>query len=140
MDISVIICTYNKSEQLMQILKSLSEQDVSEMLLWEIIVIDNNSSDDTFERVIDFRNSSSIPVRYVQEEKQGLSHARNRGITESKGRYVAFTDDDAIADERWVSSIYETFRDYKCDGVGGKIFLRPLKQLPKWLTKELWAP
>jgi glycosyltransferase involved in cell wall biosynthesis len=139
MDFSVIICTYNKSNHLKQILNCLSKQVVSEKLLWEIVVVDNNSKDDTFEVVKSFINSSSIPVRYVTEEKQGLSHARNKGIIESCGKYVAFTDDDAIADRAWVTALYETFQNYKCDGVGGRIYLKPVKQLPKWLKSELWG-
>ncbi len=139
MDISVIICTYNRSNHLKNILKSLSEQVVTEKLIWEIVVVDNNSKDDTFEVVKSFSNFSYIPVRYVKEEKQGLSHARNRGILESDGKYVAFTDDDAIADRRWIASLCETFQNYKCDCVGGRIYLKPLKQLPKWFKRELWG-
>ncbi len=130
MDISVIICTFNRSSHLRNVLKSLSEQVVDEKLIWEIVVVDNNSKDDTFEVIKSFHNSSYIPVRYVKEQKQGLSHARNRGIQESLGKYVAFTDDDAVVDKRWVSSLYETFQKYKCDCVGGKIYLKPAKQLP----------
>ncbi|OGL46400.1 MAG: hypothetical protein A2W05_10270 [Candidatus Schekmanbacteria bacterium RBG_16_38_10] len=139
MDFSVIICTYNKSNHLKHILHCLSEQVVPEKLLWEIVVVDNNSKDDTYEVVKSFSNSSFIPTRYVREERQGLSHARNRGIMESDGKYVAFTDDDAIADRGWVTALYETFQNYKCDGLGGRIYLRPVKQLPKWLKRELWG-
>jgi len=139
MDVSVIICTYNKSNLLEQVLASLSKQDVPEKLSWEILIVDNNSTDDTSKVAQDFHKVSTVPVKYVQEEHQGLSHARNKGILESRGKYVAFTDDDAIAEKRWVRSIYETFQEYKCDGVGGKIFLKPIKQLPEWLTKELWG-
>jgi glycosyltransferase involved in cell wall biosynthesis len=139
MDISIIICTYNRSNHLKNILKSLSEQVMTEKLIWEIVVVDNNSKDDTFKVVKSFSNSSYIPVRYVKEEKQGLSHARNRGIMESDGKYVAFTDDDAIADRRWIASLWETFQNYRCDSVGGRIYLKPVKQLPKWLKRELWG-
>jgi glycosyltransferase involved in cell wall biosynthesis len=112
---------------------------VSEKLLWEIVVVDNNSKDDTFEVVKSFSNSSSIPARYIKEESQGLSHARNRGIMESGGKYVAFTDDDAIADRGWVVALYETFQTCRCDSVGGRIYLKSVRQLPKWLKSELWG-
>jgi glycosyltransferase involved in cell wall biosynthesis len=139
MDITVIICTYNRSYLLKNVLKSLSEQVVPESLKWEIIVVDNNSTDDTFKVVEDFDRSSSIPIKYVKEEKQGLSHARNRGIVESSGKYVAFTDDDAIADRNWVSALYETFQKYGCDCVGGRIYLKCNSSKPEWLTKDLWG-
>src|SRR5208337_117373 len=121
MDLSVIICTYNRSGHLGNVLKSLSNQEFPHELQWEILVIDNNSSDNTFEVAGEFRSTSRVPVRYVKEEKQGLSHARNRGVVESKGKYVAFTDDDAITDCEWVNALYEAFQKYGCDCVGGKI-------------------
>jgi glycosyltransferase involved in cell wall biosynthesis len=83
--------------------------------------------------------TSNIPVSYVKEEKQGLSFARNRGIIESRGRYVAFTDNDAIVDHKWVTVLYETFQKYKCDCIGGRIYLKPVKKLPVWLKRELWG-
>ena len=139
MDISVVICTYNRSRHLKNILNSLAEQEVSNELLWEIVVIDNNSKDDTKDVVADFQRNTSIPVQYFIEEKQGLSHARNRGIVESKGRYVAFTDDDAIAEKRWVASLHQGLMKYGCECVGGKIFLKTEKKLPGWLRKDLWG-
>ena len=99
MDISVVICTYNRSRHLKNILNSLAEQEVPDDLVWEIVVIDNNSKDDTKDVVDEFTLKTPIPVKYFTEEKQGLSHARNRGIVESEGKYVAFTDDDAIAEK-----------------------------------------
>lgn len=140
MDISIIICTYNRSHHLKNLLKSLYEQVIPENLKWEIIVVDNNSTDDTFKVVKGFGNDpNNIPIRYIKEEKQGLSHARNRGILESKGKYVAFTDDDAIADKNWVSALYETFQKYGCDCVGGRIYLKCNSSMPEWLTKDLWG-
>ena len=73
MDISVVICTYNRSRHLKNILNSLAEQEVSEELRWEIVVIDNNSKDDTKDVVKDFKLITPIPVKYFTEEKQGLS-------------------------------------------------------------------
>ncbi len=139
MDISVVICTYNRSRHLNNILNSLVEQEVSEELLWEIVVIDNNSVDDTKDVVKGFELKTPIPVKYFTEEKQGLSHARNRGIVESKGKYVAFTDDDAIAGKNWVASLHQGLVKYGCECVGGKIFLKTDKELPGWLSKELWG-
>ena len=139
MDISVVICTYNRSRHLKNVLSSLAEQEVSDDLTWEIVVIDNNSKDNTKDIVRDFKSTTSIPVQYFTEEKQGLSHARNRGIVEATGKYVAFTDDDAIAEKKWVASLHEGLMKYGCDCVGGKIFLRTEKELPGWLNRELWG-
>jgi glycosyltransferase involved in cell wall biosynthesis len=139
MDFSVIVCTYNRSHHLKNVLKSLSMQVATKGLRWEIIVVDNNSTDNTFNIVKEFKKNSKVPVKYVREEKQGLSHARNRGIIESRGKYIAFIDDDAIADNNWVAALYKAFQRNECDCVGGRIYLKPLKKLPRWLKKELWA-
>jgi glycosyltransferase involved in cell wall biosynthesis len=114
-------------------------QECPHGLEWEIVVVDNNSNDDTFEVTNDFMQISKVPLRYEKEEKQGLSHARNRGIIESKGRYIAFTDDDAIADSKWVAALYDALNKYKCDCVGGRIYLKPQKKLPCWLERDLWG-
>ncbi len=139
MDISIIICTYNRGHHLKNVLKSLSEQLVPGDLKWEIIVVDNNSTDDTHEITMEFSRRVGLQVKYIKEVKQGLSYARNRGIEESAGRYIAFTDDDAIAGSSWVAVLHKTFQTYNCDCVGGRIYLKPVKELPKWLTKELWG-
>lgn len=139
MDISVIICTYNRSCHLRNVLNSLSEQVLPDALKWEIIVVDNNSMDDTNKVVKSFANTSLIPVKYVKEERMGVSYARNRGIMESNGSYLAFIDDDAIAHDNWLAALYDAFQRYKCDCVGGKIYLRPVKKLPRWLRRDLWG-
>lgn len=107
---------------------------------YEIIVVDNNSVDDTASVVRTFMNGSRVPLRYVAEEKQGLSCARNRGISESQGDIVAFIDDDARADSLWIHSIYMAYHEgRKVGAVGGKILLEwPDVSPPSWLTKELY--
>lgn len=138
-EFSVIICTYNRSASLLNNLKSLQAQDLPEDFPWEIVVVDNNSIDDTQSVVTTFAEESGLPIRYVKEENQGLSNARNKGVIEAQGKYVAFTDDDAIVDRHWVREIYNTFETHRCDCVGGKIYLQLEKNIPKWLTKDLWG-
>ena len=139
MDFSVIICTYNRSKSLSATLSSLNSQNLPDNFKWEVLVVDNNSTDNTKEVVDKFIEGSKLNLRYVKESKQGLSYARNKGIMGSKGKYVAFTDDDAIVDKQWIGGLYETFRRYGCDCVGGRIYLKPVKKLPRWLKKELWG-
>jgi GT2 family glycosyltransferase len=75
----------------------------------EIVVVDNNSRDDTKSVVTAASRASRIPVRYVLETRQGLSFARNRGIQECKGTVIAFTDDDCIVDPNWISALWREF-------------------------------
>jgi len=139
MELSVILCTYNRSNGLIRTLKSLQSQDLPKNFAWEVVVVDNNSTDDTPEKVREFAERSELVVRYVKEKKQGLSNARNKGIAEARGRYLHFTEDDEIADKDLIREIYGTFETYECDCVGGRIYLKCEDEMPKWLIEELWG-
>ena len=101
--LSVIICTYNRVELLGKCVNSLMTQTARKEN-YEIIVIDNNSTDNTADliRKIKIINSN---LRYVKEANQGLSYARNRGWKEAKGEYIAYIDDDCKADNNWCKHI-----------------------------------
>lgn len=134
MQVSVIICTYNRCESLKDTLESLYKQDCNGSFDYEVIVVDNNSNDKTQEIVESYIPKFDKRLRYVFEPKQGLSCARNRGIKEAKGEITAFTDDDAFVDMRWLISLYNTFINYNADCVGGKIVLHWIEKRPEWLT------
>ena len=78
--ISIIICTCNRGNSLKQTLISIGEMSVPSDISWELIVVDNNSTDATAEVIEEFARESGLNVRYVFERNQGLSHARNAGI------------------------------------------------------------
>ena len=109
--LSVIICTYNRVELLGKCVNSLMTQTARKEN-YEIIVIDNNSTDNTSDliRKIKIINSN---LRYVKEANQGLSYARNRGWKEAKGEYIAYIDDDCKADNNWCKRIIEAFEIVK---------------------------
>ena len=139
--ISVIICTHNRCESLRCTLDAMSRQVPASSRSIEIIVVDNNSGDGTPSVVAEATERSAYPVRYVFEGRQGLSVARNRGVEEARGEYVAFTDDDAVPDARWVQGLLRAFDAEKADCVFGKIsptWLLP--DVPPWLEKDknLW--
>ena len=118
-EISVAVCTYNRADVLPKCLESLANQSANKEL-FEVLIIDNNSTDETKKLAEDFckehRNFS-----YIFEEKQGLSQARNRAIDEAKGTYLAYIDDDAIADREWVKSIFDCFNQTNADVLGGPV-------------------
>jgi len=139
--ISIIIATYNRSEFLIDALDSLSKQSLSKDK-FEIIVVDNNSTDQTEAVVADFkRQYPDLNMSYVMEKNQGLSYARNRGIKESAGEIVAFMDDDARAHKDYCLNLFNmktSFREY--DAFGGKVIpLYEEGKEPKWLTKHVWG-
>ncbi len=121
-------------------LRSLQEIAIPDHLSCEVIVVDNNSDDDTRLVFEEIEKSSGSKIRYVLEEKKGLSPARNRGVKEASGEIIAFTDDDVIVDKQWIQNIYQAFKEH--DGiacVGGKIL--PIWEIPKpnWLKPDLYG-
>lgn len=109
------------------------------MLMVELLVIDNNSTDSTAKVVASFAELVRFPVNYVFEEMQGLSHARNRGVKEAKGRILAFTDDDVLVESNWLVDMEKAFDDDTLACAGGKILPLWEKARPRWLTSDLYG-
>lgn len=132
--LSVIICTFNRSDWLQGCLSSLEPQCRDSSV--EVLIVDNNSSDDTLQVTQQF--TSRLPnFRYIFEKTQGLSHARNRGIQEAQGQYLAYLDDDAKAYPDWVDAtihFFETTPD--ASGVGGPYNAFSKVPIPDWFPKE----
>ncbi|MDD1613734.1 MAG: glycosyltransferase family 2 protein, partial [Methylococcaceae bacterium] len=102
-NISVIICTYNRANSLADTLHCLTKQSY-ETANWELIVVDNNSNDNTKEIISEY--SKKLPnLIYKFEPQQGLSFARNLGIHSAHGAIIAFTDDDVLPEFDWLIQI-----------------------------------
>jgi len=131
--ISVIVCTYDRCASLKETLQSIRRLQSPANVGWELILVDNNSTDGTAAMVRAFAATSDVTVRYVFEPIQGLSHARNVGISSAIGEIIAFTDDDVLVDPNWLCELQAAFDCFDCAGVGGKIV--PLWNAPKpsWL-------
>lgn len=131
--ISAIICTHNRAQYLRKAITSLIQQELPKEY-YEILIVDNASSDNTKEVVQEFSNSTN--VRYLYEEKVGLAQARNTGWRAANGEYVAYLDDDAIASPAWLRKIIETFVSVRPEPgcVGGKV--EPVWEAPRpiWLS------
>lgn len=135
--IDVIIITYNRCEELKDVLDSLHHQDGTEYIDYEITVVDNNSSDATRDVIEEFQRLSNENIRYVFEKTQGQAAARNRGIRETKGDIVAFIDDDEIASERWLSVIHKKFSLSDANCLTGKIIPIWNCEKPKWYHENM---
>lgn len=131
--ISVVICTYNRKDTLRKTLISLGEMFVPVDLSWELIIVDNNSRDETKRVVHDFIDSSRISCKYVFERVQGKAYALNHGVKEAKGDIIALTDDDVIVDKNWLLNIQNAFKDNNIACLGGKILPIWEKPRPEWL-------
>ena len=135
--ISVVICTYNRSESLKRTLTSVGEMTGMEPGVWELLIVDNNSNDDTRVVVEKFIGTLKVDCRYVFEAKPGLSNARNRGIREARGESIAFTDDDVLVDPDWLRNVLGEFENADVACIGGKILPIWEKPCPKCLQGHL---
>jgi len=141
---SVIVCTYNRCQSLKETLQALSGQQLRNGLAMEILVVDNNSTDETRTVVQEASRGARWPIRYLFEPAQGTTYARNRGIQEAQGDLVAFVDDDVIPEPSWVAALEEAFETHRADCVGGKIIPLWASPPPRWLAQgrdhaKLWA-
>jgi len=139
MDITVVICTYNRCESLSETLESLRKQEFLTQFDYEIIVVDNNSKDKTKEKVFSYMPKFSGRLKYVLEPRQGLSYARNRGILESNGKVIAFTDDDVIVDKKWLSNIMLAFEKSNSACIGGRIYPVWESKIPEWVSSKFYG-
>jgi glycosyltransferase involved in cell wall biosynthesis len=133
----VVICTYNRCDLLKVALETLCRQTLASSD-YEIIVVDNNSNDNTRGVVEDFcRRSSNI--RYCFEAQQGLSHARNRGWLEALGEYVAYTDDDCKVPEQWLEVAKEVIERVSPGVFGGPYYAYCNTSKPRWLKDTYFS-
>jgi glycosyltransferase involved in cell wall biosynthesis len=109
-DASVLVCTWNNSKLLDRTLASMSRFDVPTGLRYEIVVVNNNCSDDT-ETVIE-RWRGILPINYIIEPRQGLSRARNAGLAAAIGSLIIFTDDDVLLEPHWLRVYWEVYSEH----------------------------
>ena len=104
-DVTIVVCTFNRASLLSGALDSLSKLDFSDVCSCEVLVVDNGSSDHTPQIVIDAADRYDVPIRYCRESEPGIAAARNRGVRSSRTSWIAFFDDDQIADIGWLSGL-----------------------------------
>lgn len=122
-DISVVICTYNRASLLRAALQSVLDQQTDDAFRFEIVIVDNGCTDDTNSVIATAAEHASIPVRYVREERSGIAAARNCGIAAARGSWIAFFDDDQIADPNWLVQLYATANQFNTRCVAGAVHL-----------------
>ena len=134
MELSIIISTYNNAASLVRTLDSVAKQDYDKKV-WECVVVNNNSTDDTAERVASFAKANpDVNLKFVDEPQQGLSFARNRGIVESKGQIVAFIDDDETVNEGFVSAYIDLFHNHGAFVGSGALKVCYESKRPRWMS------
>ena len=140
MTYSIVIATYNRASDLRETLRSLA--GLSPAGSWEVIVVDNNSTDDTRQVVTDMAANFPGELRYLFEREQGRSPALNAGIRASRGDIVVTTDDDVRVSADWLQAAAEGLRQLDCDYVGGRVLPIWGGPRPAWLSDrggKQWA-
>jgi glycosyltransferase involved in cell wall biosynthesis len=133
--ISLIISTRNRAPQLEACLASLARMRYDRP--WELVVVDNGSSDATAEVIRRFAEKASFPVGYVHQPVPGLSNARNAGLKASRGDLVAFTDDDCYPAGDFLTETEAAFRDPAIGYVSGRILLHDPSDYPATINESL---
>ncbi|MCC7236886.1 MAG: glycosyltransferase family 2 protein [Bryobacterales bacterium] len=135
--LSVVICTYNRAGALDGALRSLMAIHDPPGETWELVIVDNNSTDDTPAAVERLAAGARVPVRYVFEPEQGVGHARNRGAREARGEWVVYTDDDVEFHRDWLANLYRTMRESGPAAIGGRVMaVWPSDARPAWLVES----
>jgi GT2 family glycosyltransferase len=133
--ISLVICTRNRAPQLEACLTRVAMIKTS--LAWELVVVDNGSSDATDDVLRRFRRSASFPVSILYEPTPGLGKAHNRGWRAATGEIIAFTDDDCYVLPDFVDEAVQVFEDHRVGYCGGRIKLYDASDYPITINESV---
>jgi glycosyltransferase involved in cell wall biosynthesis len=136
MRITVILCTHNRCRSLAKALDSVAASQLSASTDWEVLVVDNNSSDQTREVVETHCRRYPGRFRYVFEPQPGKSYALNSGIREALGEILAFMDDDVTVEPTWLQNLTANLDDSDWAGAGGRILPERSFSPPRWLALQ----
>lgn len=132
--ISIIIPTRNRCICVEKLLKSISAQE-ADPNLWEVIVIDNGSTDNT-QKVCENCGKRIKNFKYIYDDRPGLHIGRNRGMVESSGEVIAYLDDDVILFHEWLKTAIEVFNDKDTMAANGCAIPGNLRSLPDYVRRE----
>lgn len=131
--VTVIICCHNSSTRLPSALNHLAAQEVPRDIPWEVIVVDNASTDDTTGAALRaWPKGAPAPLTVVHEAQIGLIHARHRGFSKAKYEFVSFIDDDNWVGPRWVKLIFEVMAGRSTTGACGGFVEEVCEINPPW--------
>lgn len=132
MNISVIICTYNRAESLRRTLETCCDLVIPAGVQWELLVVDNNSKDHT--KQVCESLAGKLPLRYLFENRQGKSYALNTAVANTQGKLLLFTDDDVDIDPGWLAAFWNlSCRKSGCSLLGGHTRPRWEGTPPRWV-------
>jgi glucosyl-dolichyl phosphate glucuronosyltransferase len=134
MKITVILCTYNRCQELTKALDSIVGSSLPSSVQWEVLIVDNNSTDRTHEVVENFCQRFPGRFRYAFESQPGKSYALNSAVREASGDVLVFVDDDVTVSPTWLQNLTGALHTGEWAGAGGRIILEWPSSLPSWLS------
>lgn len=133
--VSLVICTRNRAQRLRACLDAVAR--IETKIPWELVLVDNGSTDETKGVAESFAAAASFPVQVIVEPARGSGHARNTGWRNSRGDLIGFTDDDCYVCADYIDRVLEVFADRRVGYAGGRITLFDARDYP--LTIQLHA-
>ncbi len=133
--LNIVIATCNRASLLKDCLESICRQESGDFT-FDVIIADNNSTDDTKKIAEIYKTKLSGRLQYLFQPVQGKVNALNQAVQHAQGDILIFTDDDVTTDSRWLINIVECFKKYDCDGVGGRILPSYPPETPEWVKKH----
>ncbi|MDJ0688931.1 MAG: glycosyltransferase [Xenococcaceae cyanobacterium MO_188.B32] len=135
--VSVVVCCHNSAKRLPQTLAHLANQQVQEELPWEVIVVDNASTDETTQTALNCWSEKLIaPLRVVYESQLGLSYAREKGFQEAQYNFVSFVDDDNWVCPQWIQRIFDLMTQHPEVGACGGSIEAVCEIEPPWWFEQ----
>lgn len=132
-EISVVICTCNRAAIIAQAVRSVLEQETRGAFIYEVLIVDDGSTDNTREAAQRLIAEYGERLRYVYKNGGGVADARNFGVKAAQGDWIAFFDDDQIAEPQWLFELYQVTKNHRTKCVGGSLSL----MLPESFDLEL---
>lgn len=135
--VTVGICTWNRADLLRRALATFEHLQLPPGVSWELLVVDNNSTDDTAEVLKSF--SSRLPLRPLFEKRQGKSVSCNTLLAAARGELLLWTDDDASPDPQWIVAMCRAFERHNAGLVFGVVRPVWIGQAPSWFGTQFWG-
>lgn len=136
--ISIVVCTFNRAQELGDFLNRLESHVLRSNLDAEIVLVDNNSSDETPNILVTYKANSKLSVTTVREARQGANHARNTGIRVARSQLLVFTDDDVDFSDTWLRDFADYMQAHpECQVATGEVIPKFMLPRPEWLKDSM---
>lgn len=133
--ISVVICCYNSELKIAKVLTHLQNQNFNSQVAWEVLVVDNASTDETGAVAKESWSMEGVSLRVVNEPNPGISHARRRGFDDAHFEIISFVDDDNWVEADWIQKVYDTmYSDMEIGILGGVGIASFEEDPPEWFS------